>query len=197
VNPVIYTYTGKWVNPLDFKVEDFSEVDMAHGLANINRFNGHVKRPISVAQHSYFVSKLVEQHGPEVALQGLCHDGAEYVLGDVTKWLKHSPEMAAYREAEERTQKTIFRALNLPETLHPAVEEADRLMVRYEGNEGFGPSFIIQHPAYPPLTAEEIASVKKHEWIFWTWPQARQMFLDQYYNLMMELGIHPVEEKTV
>jgi uncharacterized protein len=183
---VIRTFSGRVVNPLDLRIDDIVAIDVAHALANISRFNGHTREPISVAQHSVFVSLLCEPYGVVPALQGLFHDGSEYALGDVTKWLKHSDAMIAYREAESRAQDTVFRAFNLPTELHPSVEMADRLMVRYEGLQGFGASFIIEHPNYPPLTAEELEQVDDLGWRFWSWKKSRMIFMERYHQLAVE-----------
>jgi hypothetical protein len=183
---VITTFRKLRVNPLDLKVDDINVEDIGHSLALCNRFAGHTRAPISVAQHSYFVSRLCEPFGVLVALQGLLHDGSEAYLGDVTKWLKGTPEMKGYRDAEERVQEAVFIRFLLPTELHPAVEAADRLMVRYEGYVGYGPEFTIEHPDYPPVTKAEVEELTSLGWAFWDWRQSRQKFLDQYYKLWAE-----------
>src|SRR4051812_2148358 len=101
--PLILTYTGKHVNPFDLKPDDICIEDIAHALALCNRFAGHTKRPMSVAQHSVYVSRLC----PNYRLAGLLHDASEAYLGDVTKWVKSTHEFEAYREAEDRIQYQI------------------------------------------------------------------------------------------
>lgn len=172
---VIRTFSGKNVNPLDLRFEDICIEDIAHGLALCNRFAGQSRKPISVAQHSVYVSRLCDSTGFE--LQGLLHDASEAYLGDVTKWLKAMPEMAAYREAEDRAQVTIYKAFNCSWAGAYDVDVADRLMVRYEGSRGFK-NFCIDHPDYPPLTPEEVASVGA--WAPWSWRAAEEAFLTRF-----------------
>lgn len=175
---MIRTFTGLELNPLDLKPEDIRIEDIAHALALCNRFAGHTRRPISVAQHSVYVGRLCHSVGIGVALQGLLHDAAEAYLGDVTKWLKHTPEMEAFRYAENRAQAIIFQKFSCPMSTYPEVDYADRVMVRFEGCKGFGPDFKIDHPNYPPLTEEEIKSVGP--WTPWSWKDSEEIFMTHF-----------------
>lgn len=172
MNCEIRTFTGKVVNPLHLRSEDICIEDIAHALALCNRFAGHTIAPISVAQHSVYVAKL------SGSLQGLLHDASEAYLGDVTKWLKHTPQMKAFREAEEYTQALIYQKFHCSHYLTWAVEAADRLMVHFEGKQGFGSEFEIKHPDYPPLTDEDLHRIQP--WEFVSWQIAQQMFLQAF-----------------
>lgn len=182
IKPRLYTFTGKLVNPLQLNREDVCLEDIAHALALANRFAGHTRFPISVAHHSVWVSRLVSK---EHALQGLLHDGAEAYLGDVTKWVKAAPEMTHFREAEKRAQQVIFEAFGLPVELAHEVEVADRLMVRYEGTQGYGDEWLVGHPAYPAVTAEEKSRLSL--WLPQPWETAEKMFLVRYHELRGDL----------
>lgn len=68
---------------------DISEI--AHALAQINRFTGHCKRPYSVAEHSVLVSSIAAGEGASISAQlaALLHDAHEAYTGDVSspaKW---------------------------------------------------------------------------------------------------------------
>jgi hypothetical protein len=175
VTPFLNTYTNRRVNPLALKRSDVSVVDIAHGLALCNRFAGHTRQPISVAQHSVWVSYLVEGSGFE--LQALFHDAAEAYLGDVTKWLKGSPAMAAYRTAEERNTATILSVLGQPTELAPCVKDADKTMVCWEAEIGI-PGFF-EHPmppGYGPVPEGATRTMLDMEWDFLTWQEAEDQF---------------------
>jgi len=175
MTPHLNTYTNRRVNPLALKRTDVSVVDIAHGLALCNRFAGHTSEPISVAQHSVWVSKLVEGTGAE--MQALFHDASEAYLGDVTKWLKGSPTMAAYREAEERTSATILSALGLSTVLSPAVKDADKVMVCWEAEQGIRGFFDYEMPpGYHPVVEGEIRNQLSREWEFISWQEAENQF---------------------
>jgi GNAT superfamily N-acetyltransferase len=187
--PWILTYTGKAVNPLDMKPEDICIQDIAHALACVNRFAGHVAKPITVAQHSVLVSKLATSPGnsyfpsgeekQKVALQGLLHDAAEAYLGDMTKWVKAS--MPVFCEAENRLQRTIFQKFGCDETLHEMVERGDRVMVMYEAAKGFGkawPNHLNDRPGYEPITESEFTVIGK--WAPLPWRAAEDAFLVRF-----------------
>lgn len=179
----IYTFMGKTVNPLDLMPEDICIEDIAHSLALCNRFAGHTKFPISVAQHSVYVSRLVAGVGKSRrdVLQALLHDASESYLGDMTKWLKSTDAMRGYREAEADAQSTIYITFNCLQIEPDALEWADRVMVRFEGLKGCGVHFTIDHPRYPPLTEEEIALVGP--WEPWEWERAEGEFLSRFREL--------------
>lgn len=182
-HPVLCTFTGKVVNPLKLKMEDIDIHDIAHHLALINRFVGASKKPISVAQHSVYVMRLVAKNFRTLAREALLHDASEAYLGDVSKWVKASKEMAAYRAAEEDAEIVIAQSFNLKIywekgklAMHPLIKEADNLMVRFEAMKMWGPS----HPMftlkdYPPPTKDEISRVGK--WAPWSWKESEEVFL--------------------
>lgn len=183
VEPFILTFTGRRINPLALRREDVRIEDIAHHLALANRFAGATIQPISVAQHSVYVSRLCCGTGFE--LQALLHDAAEYVLGDCTKWLKESDGMEIYREAEDRAQREIYAAFGIgPESYDEltlkasAVERADRVMVMHEGAQGFGANWSNEHldpEAYGSITAPEQALIGS--WSCWPWFIAERRFL--------------------
>jgi len=179
MEPFITTFTGRKVNPLNLRVEDVCIEDIAHHLATLNRFVGALKRPVSIAQHSVYVSRLLARTGWES--EGLFHDSSECYLGDVSRWVKRMPEMKAYREAEDRAWIVICRALCIRPDGNPdvnlIVKEADDLMVRYEYLQmGHKNQHMFELATHPKPTRREIDRVG--EWIPWTWRQSERRFLD-------------------
>lgn len=172
------TFTKRHIDLSLFTVQDVCIEDVAHHLACINRFNGALARPVSVAQHAVYVSRLLDD--TDFAWAGLHHDDAEAYVGDITKWLKHSPLMQSFRDLEERVQAICYRAFNVDprhyegysRQLHPMVEWADRLMVRFEAQQS---GIIIQHPNYPQVTTEEQSKIGA--WAPWSWRQSEEAFL--------------------
>lgn len=204
MDPFITTYPSrKKVNPLDLRPEDIVLEDVAHHLAIQNRWAGASREPLSTAQHAVYVSKLARELSVQcgdiegemwaelmllVGLQGLHHDDSEYILGDVTKWLKESPPMHAYCEAEDRAQTMLYRHWGLPTYMSPPVLKADKLMVRFEGAFTFGRDFVIRKPDYPAITPEEWNLVRiTHDWNPWDWRRAKEEYLRLHQSLTHSL----------
>lgn len=81
-------YKGKgWIRTQNgyFVLEEptFDIQDIAHALAQVNRFNGHTDYPYSVAAHSLNVSRIMEILGAPNPQEGLLHDATEAYLSDV------------------------------------------------------------------------------------------------------------------
>jgi len=175
VIPTLMTYTGLVVNLIDPDPDTICIEDIAHGLSLCNRFAGHTKEPMSVAQHSVNVSRLCFYHH---ALQGLLHDASEAYLGDITKWLKQAPEFEKYRELENKMQRVIYTKFGCEARTTPVVDYADRYMVRIEAQWGYK-TYPIEHPDYPPpSTDEELHRVSRL--FHWNAKLAERKFLVEY-----------------
>lgn len=176
MEPFITTYTGRKVNPLNLKPSDICIEDIAHHLACLNRFVGASFVPISVAQHSVHVSELVDGKGCE--LEALLHDATEAYLGDVSKWVKQDPAMAAYRDAEDRAWTVIASVFNLPIEMPSSIEVADRLMVRVEAFYSWHDKcHLFALSSHPQPTEEELNLVP---WCPWNWREAEHNFLRRF-----------------
>jgi hypothetical protein len=182
IRPIIRTFTGRHVNPLDLKYDDIDIQDIAHALALCNRFSGHSKKPISVAQHSYYVHRVCANGiiKPERWLlrQALLHDASEAYLGDVSKWVKQHEAMEGYRYHEALAQRVIAERFGIPFEMHLMVKTADDLMVRFEGRHltaGISPDFLAEHPNYPPVSDIERKDIGY--WKAWSWKMAENQFL--------------------
>jgi hypothetical protein len=169
------TYTGKKINPFELDPDLICIEDIAHALALCNRFAGHTKVPMSVAQHSIHVSRLCFFHH---ALQGLLHDASEAYLGDITKWVKQTPELEGFRKIEDKIQRTIYTKFGCEALTTPVVDYADKYMVRIEAQWGL-PEYPIEHPDYPPPhTEEELHKVRSYH--AWSWKIAERKFLVEF-----------------
>lgn len=67
-------------------INTYVRADVAHALAQINRFTGHARRPYSVAEHSLLCADLAAEAGlqPVVQLAALLHDAHEAYTGDTS-----------------------------------------------------------------------------------------------------------------
>jgi hypothetical protein len=189
MEPYIHTFSGVRLNPLALNTQDVRIEDIAHHLATSNRWCGALKQPVSIAQHSIWVSHLcmnVYDGGLTTGLQGLFHDASEYVLGDITRWLKKTPMFEPYRMVEQRNQETIYEALEIEWPDSPVVRMADDLMVRFEGAWGHHRNFICHPETLPRLTDQEMNHFKNFHPM--TWKRARRAFLVYYGQLTDQAG---------
>lgn len=134
------TATGRKFYPSDPRAEDICIDDIAHALAHVCRFGGHTPAHYSVAQHSVFVSQVVEQLGgsAEEVRYGLLHDASEAYLGDVVWPLKRCPEMAGYRALEKRVEAAIEERFGLPAEMPAIVKHADLVLLATEKRDVMG-----------------------------------------------------------
>jgi len=130
----MHTYSGRKFYPLDPDVNDICLEDIAHALSLICRYGGHCPEHYSVAQHSVLVSLTCN---PADAAWGVLHDGAEYVLGDMIRPLKHHPAMEAYRHAEDAVLRAICVRFGLPLVMPGSVSWADRQVLATEARDLF------------------------------------------------------------
>lgn len=120
MEPTIETVSGRCFSFVDIENNDVHLPDIAHALAHLCRYTGHVRRFYSVAAHSLFVAMLVPER---LRLYALLHDASEAYLGDVSSPLKLL--LPDYKVLERRVQAHIYRSFGL-EPVEPAeVKRAD------------------------------------------------------------------------
>jgi hypothetical protein len=166
------TYTGKALQFDDPKADQICIEDIAHALSNICRFSGHCKQHYSVAQHSVYVSQMVD---PQDALSGLLHDATEAYIGDMVSPLKRLiPQFATY---EDRLWRVIARKYKLPADLPISVKRADLEMLSAEARDLCNADPILWGLRKAP---ENIRIIP------WTPEEAKVHFLDRFHVLTGE-----------
>lgn len=163
--------TGKYVNPLDLHADDVDINDIGHHLSMVNRYTGGSPFPVSVAQHSVWVSENV---GPDLDLQlaGLLHDAPEAYINDLASPVKHSPKLAAYREADDAISKVVFAKFGLPIELLAQTKPADDKAFRTEVASFYNPEVLT--------SGEVIYEI--------TWRQAKTRFMERFISLQRRRG---------
>ncbi len=150
MNTKIVTYTGKSFDLLNPKPEMVCIEDIAHALANICRYTGHVREFYSVAQHCVLMAKADLPGDP---LQRLLHDAAEVYVGDIASpwkqllWVK-DPTTGYFQTVrgfeQMEIQSVIGLALGIDLThflTHSAeIKEADNRMYFTEVRDLMPPS---------------------------------------------------------
>lgn len=195
------TYTGKLINPLDMKPEDVDIRDIAHGLALVNRFGGHTRFPLSVAQHAVHVSEAMFWHAAkqgvpgetcnDLAWIGLHHDDSDTYIGDMPRLLKHSQAMVSFLQLEYDVQARLYWSFNIDPAFtnlgcgsdwaEESLRYADNLVLRYEIQQAMHPNFdksvLIEQGLDPNLSTEELKLIGM--WGPVSWQRAEEMYLQQ------------------
>jgi hypothetical protein len=124
------TISGKKVDFYRPVMSMISLEDIAHALSHICRFNGHVHKFYSVAEHSVLLSKLVPE---EYALSALFHDAAEAYIGD-TRPMRS--QITGLEEVEARFNSLIVDKFGLKILLDcDEIAHADKRMLVTERPE--------------------------------------------------------------
>lgn len=177
----IGTFTGKSINPFYTDEDDICIEDIAHALSMQCRFNGHICKFYSVAEHSLKVSDLIRRLGgsPLLQMYGLLHDASEAYICDIPKPFKDY--LDEYLVVERVLQSAIEYVLIPGEnTLNKADKSilniADAELALQESKEFYGPiqwqpsSFEVFFSE--PLTPEE----------------GKKAFLERYHTLEGEIS---------
>lgn len=88
------TIGGQKFYPFDPRASEVDIEDIATSLSHICRFNGHVKRFYSVAEHSVLCSYVGD---PTYAFDKLMHDAEEAYTGDLIRPIKTHADMETFR----------------------------------------------------------------------------------------------------
>jgi len=150
------TRSGKKIHYFDVQEDDLDLEDIIPAIANIPRFNGHVGS-YSVAEHSYWVAKLVPDER-ELRLWGLLHDASEAYLGDIAKPLKDAlPEL---QSVENNILLAIAFKFGLPWPIPEEVIHADKVMLATEVRDLY-PKECHEHFV---LEVEPTTQFEVHPW---------------------------------
>jgi hypothetical protein len=164
----ISTFTDRRVDPLDPENSEFCIEDIAHALAQINRFGGHTKEPYSVGDHSLRVKEQVASMGGSVTAQigALMHDSPEAYISDFPRPIKtkvryctHTAEVfplfRSVEDVEDCLLLTIFKQLSLPwpsgDDWYLVRKADDQLLVTeardlMHGTQNWGPLPLLREP---------------------------------------------------
>lgn len=167
----ISTYTGKKFYIFNPRREDVDIIDIARGLSMICRFNGHVKRFYSVAQHSVLVSRIVP---PDIAMEGLLHDATEAFVGDLIRPIKRF--MPEFKEVENKLEEVIYQRFGLRHGRHDEIKNADNIALVTEARDLLTTQVIMDSFDKSIIPLVKRIKCQKPE-------IAEQRFLDRYYEL--------------
>lgn len=128
--------SGRFVNMREPDPGDITLYDIAHKLAQTNRYGGSTKHPYNVAQHAVFVAERLRRmgHSTKVQLIGLHHDDPEAFLCDIPRpWKALLGDI--YRQMTVIFEVAIAEALDLPDDAviyHSIIKQADNFALLVE-----------------------------------------------------------------
>ena len=158
--------SGRRLDLLDPSPMDVEIIDIAHGLARVSRWNGQTKGkfPLSVAQHSVLVERMVTRNTPKLdrrwRLAALLHDAPEYVIGDMITPFKYALG-GIYRDIESRLEEAVHIRFglpaHLPDNISRIIKRADQMAAWLEATQlaGFSEADakkIFKRPRNTPET---------------------------------------------
>lgn len=123
----IRTVSGRYVNVFDADPDTIVIEDIAHALAHLPRFGGHLPDFFSVAQHS--VMCMIEAPA-NLKLEALMHDASEAYLLDLPRPIKR--EIPHYRIIEDKLMLIIADKFGFRYPLDPVVKEIDQFQLEKE-----------------------------------------------------------------
>lgn len=194
VGDYIVTFTGKRFYPLDVRPGDIVIEDVAHHLALCNRFAGATRDPVSVAQHSYYVSLLVEaaekfhgRPGLVEAYQALHHDDSEAYMGDVTRPLKRCGLVGEFCAVDTAVQQKCYNAFGCLTGESPTLQWADDVMLHFEAeqtNTAIADVMRAHRPVFESFSDNVLRG-----WFAWTWSTAECLFSKRHRELRTALSL--------
>lgn len=184
----IATYTGVEFFPLAPRFENIYIEDLAHHLANVNRYAGACEKPYSVAQHCVHVAEYLKAHvglaplgvaeradaEDDIVKWGLLHDASEAYVSDICGPIK--PFIVGYREIEQQLLVAVAQRFGLPWPMHPLVKYADKAIFAAERRTVMATpvDWWILHPDHPDADVEIEP---------WHWFEAKERYLQMFEEL--------------
>jgi len=180
-DPFIQTYTGQKFNFCELDPKTVNILDIAHALSMLVRFNGHIIRHYSVAQHSWFAAKVCMETTGDKRLSyiTLLHDISEVYLSDLCRPIK--TVLPDYIEMENKLLLGLYNCFGVSEEEYKDTKEQvktfDNIALITEATQLLASppidNWITAYPAEP--YSEELITLLPHE--------AKDLFLMKFYQL--------------
>lgn len=151
----IRTNSGLFVNIFEPEMDMICIEDIAHALASMPRFGGHLNRHYSVAQHSVNCAARVSEENKKAALM---HDASEAYMLDMPTPIKS--RLPDYKLYENNLMLLIGAKYGFDYPLNEEVKKADADMLHIEW--------------------ENMVLVDNEDFVCMSHAEAKQAFLDAF-----------------
>ncbi|MDM0011965.1 hypothetical protein QTH87_05870 [Variovorax sp. J22P168] len=183
--------------------------DIAHQLANINRFHGATTRPYSVAEHSLLCSEIAQRAmaKPITQLAALLHDAHEIYTNDLSSPAKRAVNFRSiaaggtrawdvFEDEHARTVRAHFGVSSVSRTMHTALRTIDLVALATERRDLL-PWRAETHQPWAVLGDEHDGAIEPLCWMrldtpereAMTWRDWRQQFRDRFDELVFRLEL--------
>ena len=188
----LLTATGNVVDLRWLDAASISIADIAHHLAQLNRYTGACRRPYSVAEHSLLVAEIAERElgirAPHTLLAMLLHDAHEAYTNDLS-----TPMKAVLGDGWARTEAAIahsvraaFRVAVASAGARDAIRWCDLTALATERAQLLPPG----GPDWPALASHKpVAWLRLADRAHMTWEDWRRAFLDRFGELDYARGL--------
>lgn len=166
--------------------------EIAHALAQINRFTGHAVRPYSVAEHSLLVCDIVASQGLSVHAQmaALLHDAHEAYTGDVSTPIKHAlgAQWHRFEQIHEAMVQRAFCIRTAAAAFRQSIKRADLIALATERRDlmpridGSAPWAVIDTPGAEVQPLADTHLMAEHRTAC-TWHRHLDNFLARFHTL--------------
>lgn len=174
----IQTMSGKLVDPTCMEPDDIDIIDIAYALSLQCRWNGHIRKFYSVAEHSVLVSYFVPEN---LRLIALLHDASEAYTGDIASPIKKHFNLSLHA-VEVRTIKAILKHYDNDfyhfDAMPKEVKEADTRLLATEYDQ-----LMLKHHDIPDIRNVERVD---YEIICLSPIDARELFLKRFWKLLTD-----------
>jgi hypothetical protein len=124
----IRTNSGLYINIFEPTPEMICIEDIAHALASVPRFGGHMNRHYSVAQHSTIGTMFTNDE--EDAKTFLLHDATEAYMMDIPTPIKN--KLPDYKFYEDKLMEAIATKFGVSYPFNAKIKEIDNKMLILE-----------------------------------------------------------------
>lgn len=160
--------------------------DIAHHLAQINRYCGAARFPFSVAMHALLVAAIADEITPDrpasaiarLRLYALLHDAHEAYTGDMISPMKRAARGFLVDEVSHRLDRVIFSRF-----VGPMPDKADREVIAWADHRALlieKQILLDTDTAFPvrPAWADMVRPMD--------WTEARDTFLRHFHGAMTD-----------
>jgi hypothetical protein len=178
---IMMTWPGlRFLDVFDPDPEEIVIEDIANSLGMLCRYNGHVPRFYSVAEHCVLMANYAfeVERSTMFSFAVLMDDAPEAYIGDMTRPMKQ--RLPEYRTIDDRFGEVIRRKFGIDSSMfhEDMLREYDSRMLRTEMDAMLGAGLVRDH--FPQIAAKKpLPGVRLQHWAP---EEATYQFMDAFHR---------------